>query len=235
MKKFIVLTHPRTGSELLMNALAAHSPLVRSELLNPQRYREWRRDNGYDLPFRLNVDVEVPVSEMIFDQTDRLAAYVQRIYDVFDGFKITYDQITPNSPVIDVLKARKVAVVFMHRDLLECAISYWFALRTQLWERRAYDPPIADRAEVVDPAFVDQFCRMARAGREHCSAALSDHETMTVNYDELIADWLNVTARVQEFVGLVPTELPMLLDKRLSGSFESLVLNWNELKARSWS
>lgn len=235
MKKFIVLTHPRTGSELLMNALAAHSPLVRSELLNPQRYQEWRRENGYDLPFRLNVDTEVPISEMIFDQTDRLAAYVQRAYDAFDGFKITYDQITPGSPVMDVLKSRKVAVIFMNRNLLECAVSYWFALRTQRWERRAYDPPIVDRPEIVDPAFVEQFCRMSRAGKEHCSAALSGHETMVVNYDELIADWSSTTTRIQEFIGLVPAELPMLLDKRLSGNLGSVVLNWDELKVGPWS
>lgn len=238
--KFIVLTTPRTGSELLIEGLGHHPDLnVAGELLNPHRGTEWRTAkfrelfDADQLPYTANVNLLETESTIRYHQTDQLAAFVESAMSELDGFKITFDQIEHTSPVVGSLAGdRKMKVIFLERNHVQSAVSFWFAVRSQKWQRQAGDPPVADAPEFVDPEFVNKFCSQARLDNSHYRAVFAGHESATIGYDELVSDWSGVLARVQTFLNVPVVGLPVVFNKRLTRPLSEVVTNYRTLVPR---
>ncbi len=234
---FLILTSPRTGSELLASAISAHPDLnCKSEILNPHRYRDWRREvlvNLYgvdDLPFTSHIDQTVPVSTLIYDQTERLADFVRHYLWRYDGFKVTYDQITTDSPVVCLLRCLpKLKIIFIERDHLDSAVSYWFAMRSQVWEVSPDEPAVEDQPQDVDPAFVCRYKQDAMRDNQLYRAIFNIQPTLTIKYADLVGQWDSTIEEVQRFLGLTPVPVAMPLKKRLNRPPNELVTNWNQL------
>lgn len=233
---FLIMTSPRTGSELLASALTNHPDLnCKSEILNPHRYKEWRREIflnlfGEELPYTTNINPTIPVSTIIYDQTEKLADFVKYYLWRHDGFKVTYDQITPESPVVKFLRSlSELRIIFLERDHLDSAVSYWFAIRSQIWQIGSHEPPIEDQPQEIDPAFVYRYKRAAVYDDQLYRAIFNTQSTMTVQYTDLVDCWDSTIKQVQQFLGLIPTLLEKPLKKRLIRPIQELVTNWNQL------
>lgn len=221
---FIVLTFPRTGSELLITSLATHPQLkVKSELLNPHRNNEW------NLPYFSEIDVNKPVSVIRYEQTEELATKVRDALQSIDGFKATYDQITRDSPVVEALcKLRELKIVFMERNPVESAISFWYAIKSQKWQRHKGEPPLNDVPEEVDEKFVLDFCNRFQSDHVFYKKKFAEHQHFHVHYNQLVSQWDKTTGELQHFLGVPVVSLPTLLEKRLTTPIDQLVKNYSE-------
>lgn len=215
---FVILTQPRTGSELLTVALRDHPDLrVESELLNPKRYGHWR-------------DRSFPGNDTIFDQTDDLAGFVDHCFTRVDGFKITYDQITHDSPVTALLHGKEhLKVVFLERDPLESAISHWFAATSKIWQRTEH-VAVDDQPAEVPADYVQKFCAAARRDHSFYTALFQNHGCLTVRYVDLITNWHDSSGIVQTFLGVPERLLSKPFSKRLNKPLGELVTNLEELR-----
>jgi LPS sulfotransferase NodH len=241
MTPFIILTYPRTGSELLCSALALHPDIrMKSEILNPHRYEDWRaaqlKHLGIpDLPFAANIDPTIPVSTIIYDQSPNLAKFVHYALFGLDGFKIAYNQLTRTSPVIQLLKKTKLKVIFMERNYLESAVSYWYATTTRIWQKEVgHRSPQPARA-IIDPKYVDDFCETAHSDNLFYRNVFIEHHTMTVRYTDLVKHWPRTIIDICRFLGASYRDLAKPLDKRLDRPLHDLVVNWSDLQKSQWA
>lgn len=239
---FLILNAPRCGSELLADALSNHLDLkVKSEILNPHRYVEWRNQILIDtnmgiLNYTSHIDKEIPISTAIFNQTTKLVDFVKEAFKKLDGFKVTYDQITPESPVVEYLKELKqLKIIFIQRNYLESAISYWFAIKSQIWQINNHDKPIYDASQVVDPKFVDNFCESALKYDAIYRSIFREHPQLVVNYKDLVTNFLQTIDSVQEFLGVRNLMPKVSFRKRLSRPLPELVINYQELLKSPWA
>ena len=235
-QKFVVITFPRTGSELLIQALQRHSQVkVMSEILNPMRYASWRDDlcrinKIPELKFTVEVDLNEPKSFMMFEQNENLAKFVKCALAHVDGFKITSDQINLNSPVLEALKAHHgLRIVFLTRQYWHSAISYWFAIKSQIWQRST-GQVISDQPSVVDEKFVERFCSSAARSMSFYKDYFCGHESISLNYDLMIENWDLSMAALQSFLNLTAEKLPKVFEKRIEKPLRSMVKNYNSLR-----
>ena len=147
-----------------------------------------------------------------------------------DGFKITYDQIEHNSPVVEMMvNEPKLKIIFLERNKIESAISYWFAIKSQKWQADFDELPTKDEEDYVNYSFVKNFCETAHQDTNYYREVFAKHDIFNIQYDDLISDWAGVTSRLQEFLLVKNYNLPIVFSKRLKRPLTELVLNYSSL------
>jgi LPS sulfotransferase NodH len=220
---FLVLSYPRTGSTLLTSALNHHPDIsVAGELLNPKNRKISERYQEVFFKDRF--------MSSCYEQSDLLASSVYRFFESFNGFKIVYDQISFDSPVVELLQnVQDLKIIFMSRNFLSSAISYWFAITTNKWQCKQGEE-VYDKPCYVDPDFVRLFIDEASRNSSHYKSVFKENDVMDVNYDCLVEKWDEVVLEIQNFLGISVCGLNKTLSKRLLLPFEQLAINYEELK-----
>lgn len=238
---FIILTAPRTGSELLTEALSNHPDLrVKSEILNPHRYQDWRdriliEMNASALNYTAYIDRSIPISKIIYDQDQKLVEFIDGAFKHLDGFKITYDQITQDSPVVSYFqKLEALQIIFLHRNYLESAISYWFAIKSQIWQAERHRPEIVDEPQKVDYNFVKNFYQLASQNNTYYHNIFSNHKHIDIEYTHLTNQFQSTLARIQGFLDVDVEISEPRFQKRLNRPLPELVTNYQELINGPW-
>jgi phytanoyl-CoA hydroxylase len=227
MKRFIVLSHPRSGSTLLVNALQQHPRLrVHNELLTNTEDEESRR-RLYSIGGRFLGDGD--------DEAEFLKHVFSPLGDeVGVGFKLMHHHARgPRSSGRDFLRAdRDLHVIHLRRDdYLACLVSEEVALRTGIWNVLGAGeppdvPPFALGVEECRATF-EKLAGWHRAAREE----FANQPWLEVGYGSLTRHFDATLARVFEFVGVEPAPVEPRLQKLARRSPKQQLSNFDELQA----
>ena len=224
-RHFVVLTHGRTGSSLLIRSLREAGLAAFGELLHEDP-----------------ADREQAARELEAHREGQDgAAYLRQFFagDEHRGFKLFYEQARygPASTAWDFLRQqREIAIVHLVRsDLFASWVSYEVARRTGMWALEADATAPAERAPFeVDGDEVARFFDRVHAQRAWVRRAFADHPFLEIRYEEGLRDRFDQTmARVLEHVGATGVSPPRAVLRRLATQpAETLVTNFDELRDR---
>jgi len=242
--KFIILCYPRSGSTLLMTALGAHPRISQGmEIFNPvlegdDPWVYWRTATFSTL----YCEHETYLNQYGYIDGKRfdLSLLLRLFFKEFDCTKIMYDQIDPHSQVWEYLESlADVRVIVLRRNIIEAAVSFRIAMDSNVWhiptknsyiwyypdqEANPTSPSLVYQCEYFE-WFFNHFCAL----EEFCVSKFRNHETIFVDYHEMVSDWANVIRALQLHVGVNPVDIPMMFKKRTHGTIQELISNYDEI------
>jgi LPS sulfotransferase NodH len=227
--RFIIVAHPRTGSNLLASSLRQH-PLVVShgELFHDaeQKRASWANGGRYLLagedPVRF-------VEDAVFGESRSDGARVI-------GFRIFYDQSRKTERARRIwdhlLANRDIRVIHLVRhNLLEAFVSRSVALRTGEWLRRpGREAATAPEPFDLDPRDCGWFFNYHTERREWARATFAAHPFLEISYDELSADLQASLGRVFAFLGVDPIAVEPPYRKQAGVPVREQIGNFAELR-----
>lgn len=232
--RFILLAHPRSGSNLVSYSLAAHSqiamlsevlsqwPNVRTRCAKGPRHSAWYEEGADGATF---LDQKV-----FLQQAPRgiRACGVKIFYDHarFDPLvKTAWDYL---------LNDREIRVIHLQRkNYLDCKISLDVALQTGQWllenreeGKRAVVPPFA-----ADPDDYEFYFNQLHAAQTWASRAFTHHAVLSLEYERDLLDAFPETmARVFDFLGLAGEVPESRLLKQAGRPASTQLSNFDELR-----
>ena len=231
-KRFIVLCHARSGSNLLTWSLGAqeaveeygeifHDSPGQAGLGLPPRIQPYQR--GADAARFLDADIFGPCPE------PKTRAH---------GFKIFYDHAR-STPAVKaawryLIEDTDIRVIHLiRRNLLDCLLSLEVAKRTGEWFRRPGEqpapPPVAPFS--LSPWACLEHFGETTTSRMWATEAFSRHPVLTLEYEkDVCGDFSGAMARAFDFIGVppIPVTAPVVR-QRSREPFEQL-LNYDELR-----
>lgn len=230
-RPFVVVSRPRTGTNMLRSILNGHGHVLAfGEVFRSPEFVGWAMP-GYPRigPLRRRL-VREPVrflDEVVF------GAYPRRFEAV--GFKLFYTHARQPDwlPVWDRLQERRdVVVIHMRRrNVLKAVLSFQRAVRTGVWEsrgRRVRDPgPIA-----LDYGHCRYVFEQDRRGEEECEARFAGHSRLDLLYEDLVRDRPGQMRRVYEALGVAPRDVAPATRRQGTRPLSESIANYAELKAR---
>lgn len=215
----MVLTKPRTGSNLLVNSLQTHPGMkVFGEL------------------FRGGADEAT--KEAILDSVD--GYFSERIFKRYDksikavGFKIFY-----HHPVYDhsgkvwnyLLNREDLRVIHLRRaNLLRALVSMKIAEKTDVWKvSREQSEPVDKSIKLTAQECLEDFCK-TRQWEIEANEKFSNSPVLELTYEDLTSDYQSQMRDVQAFLGVEPAELHPLSSKQNPEALADLIVNYAELK-----
>ena len=227
---FVVLTHPRSGSTLLIKAIRAH-PAVRmyGELFQEELETRLAGIGAPHDVYASGEDGSRFLSETIFrDRDDPELSAV--------GFKLFYGQgREPGARTAwdYLLSRRDIRVVHLTRDdPLAAYVSLEEAEATGRWhleldESAPPGPPVR-----LDPEACLAFLDELHSNRSWARHAFRMHPVLELSYERhLDRGFAAGLHDVQAFLGLPPMDLPALLQKQSDRPLEQRVTNLPEIRA----
>ena len=175
MKKILIVSEPRTGSNNLTYCLSAHPQVeLGNELLHP--VNGWTRSQA-GLPNPTSADD--PVFEFPTADSAERSAFLNAVFSKYDGFKVH----TEHSSVDDILA---IAVAYdclivrcTRRAIFEQAISNYVAMARSVWhanEAGARDKLEAHKAGDIDPGAFMRWIHATWSRRTELSRRLADSD-----------------------------------------------------------
>jgi len=237
LTRFVLLASPRTGSNLLGLALAAHPAVVmRGELFHPieAERKAW---------FEASLQLPLPLSDYYRDGADPVAFVEERVYGgrlpaekKAAGFKLFYKHLRNSATVgfWDWLVANEdIRIIHLHRKgLLEAFVSYAIAERTHEWlqfvGRAGSDAPPAPLTIDIDKlkGYIDETTRSF----EQAQAAFASHPLLTIEYQADVCGQFEETMRgIEKFLGVESLPLPQRLQKQSKLPVSEEIANFHEL------
>jgi LPS sulfotransferase NodH len=234
---FVILTSPRTGSTLLVHMLDSHPEVAAGgEFFN------------VDLVGRGVIDWPDPAlrndPELHALRAADPVAFLGRMRDEAArrgvraaGFKLIYEQALETAPrgVIEYLVAdRSIRVIHLRRrNVLRQYLSLKVAARTGEWHRKVGEkggrpergPLRLDFDEMV------WFFRRVHNRWQTFERHFAEHALIHVDYEDLAAEPLETTNRIQDFLGLERRELSITHRKTGAESLQAAIENYDELKS----
>ncbi|MDT0650825.1 Stf0 family sulfotransferase [Autumnicola edwardsiae] len=211
-EKFVVITGPRTGSNLLISLLSSHRNIhAYGELFNKER--------------------ELSFSE-IWDKT--FSRKINKIDSV--GFKIFYDHPlgSKDKKVWDLIKSdRKMKIIHLKREnVVRSELSLLIAHHTRIWglTPTMKDIPIDQRKIVVE---VDQFYKKLKERKEWEHQTLysfQNHPYFEITYEKLTQDRGETMNSIFDFLNVPVHKSKSDLRKQNSEGIEDLVENYDEFR-----
>lgn len=251
-RKYIVLSHGRTGSTILTRMLRDHSCIVDyQELFNVDFQAEFRRssDRARSLRYWLEtVDrqklqrrphlagLETAPEAQILDEFVWHDGYEERVRAV--GFKVLHYQMKPDGSfprLRDHLRERLPqlrAVVLTRRNLLRQHLSHVMAHRVKQWHiaegsQRRPRPSV----RFAPDELVHAFQYVQRTEEELFTMAATAEETLRFTYEELVQNLTLHWSKLQHFLDVPEEPLPELrLVKIENRTLREAIVNYDELK-----
>lgn len=233
-RRFILLSHARSGTNMLNSALEGHPGiLMYGEALHPNKIflkvgmPEWDTDeawkawrNAYPVPF---------VRDVIYRGCDEETAAV--------GFKI-FPEHLDRQPGMEVLwdwlaGEKDIAVISLHRtDLLSYFLSLEVARRAGKW---LLDPGATRPSEAIsiDAERAEEAFERRVRYRTQIRERFAHHPFMELTYEDLTRDTGAALTRVQSFLGVEPLALAPATLKQEIRPLREAISNYDEL-ARRW-
>jgi hypothetical protein len=256
--RFLLLFHPRSGSNLVATALTEHPAVVMyGELFHHlQAAREHLRPVDTPGPcaqcdcYRDGADPVAFLQDQLFNRSfppERTAF----------GFKLSplHLRRAANARICALLGTdpgpdqpgeasenrfwqwlsadREIRVISLYRQsLLETMVSALVALQTNQWLQpigTAAKTPKQDRLHVPVDQF-RQFVDLMTADRERALALFAGHPLLDLEYQKDVADQFDLTMRrIEEFLGVPPLALRKQLEKQSRTPIRERVINYAEL------
>ena len=219
--RFIVLAHPRSGSQLLVNALGQH-PDVRcyGELFHPRpevRALHHRLDDGR--------------SWREGDDAGEFLASVFAAPRPAVGFKLFYNHCEAALEALS--RDSRLRVIHLHREnLLAAYVSLQIAIATDRWQVRAGEqaseahPPLS-----LDAALCREFFVRVEAQRARALERFAAHPRFEVEYHALTAQFDESLARAFEHLGVAPVAVEKRLLRQASRPLREQIANFDTLAA----
>lgn len=217
--KFIVLTKPRTGSNLLVNSLQSHPHLkVFGEL--------FRGGTDASTKEAILASVDDYFNGRIFKRYDKSVKAV--------GFKIFY-----HHPVYDhsgkvwsyLMNIEGLKIVHLRREnLLRALVSMKIAEKTDVW-KVSQDPgeAVDKRVELTAQECLDSF-RQTRKWEEDANGKFANNPFLELTYEELTSDYNRQMRRIQGFLEVDIADLKPMSSKQNPEALCDLIINFEDLK-----
>ncbi len=233
-RKFIVLTSPRSGSNLLCSSLDQHDQLVcKGELFGedgPHIGVSPRNFNSNWLAVFRELDAER------FLEYFHHKPYPPTIQAV--GFKVFPRHLTHKGfrPVISSLlhdPATQV-IVLQRPNYLERYLSLKKARESRQWahwlhEGKAGSSRQTQAVELSVKELNREFIKLAQEDRV-IAGLVSGRPFLPLSYDDLCTDFETQLGRVQEYLGVPTQAVPVRTRKQSNGSLAENIANYAELK-----
>ncbi|MGK7912499.1 MAG: hypothetical protein AB4050_13630 [Synechococcus sp.] len=236
-QKFIVVSHHRSASSVIINTLQRHPNVFRfAEVFLPKHVQFLKP--GYDddsrLMYYLRKQYPVEFLERLI-----FTGYQDNVKAM--GFKLFPEQLDfPHmAPVWDWLEARPdIKIIFLTReDLLAYYTSLVLAIKTGTWG-------VAGRKQQAKAEKELKKNRTVRLDYDECLAvferrkqlndyALSrckNHDILKVSYEDVTSDLNNSLKLSQEFLGLSPQKLKVRSSRQQVRPISDVISNYQELK-----
>ena len=230
-QKFIVLTHARSGSSMLVATLGQHPEIIRFQELFTSGSIGFNTE-GFDNNSKnmIRLRNRYPVE---FLQRQIFSSYPSDIKAV--GFKLFPEQIDSKhlSCVWDWIVANKsIRIILLTRDsLLEAYVSKLIALKTNGF-RCMYD---SDRTNTtVNVNYEDCLSEFQKRYVYHQKALeqLKHHKLLCLKYEEVVRDLDNSFRRLQEFIGVSVLPISVVSLKKEVRRMSEVIENYVELRER---
>jgi len=236
-KKFVLLCHPRSGSNLVLHALKQHpNTVMYSEIFHPiesERAKFSRTGVNGDQYYRSGQSARSFLeNEVFFDESDLVRA---------KGFKLFYaDCPYDRSRKLlwrYLVNQREIKIIHLSREnLLETYVSFQIALRTNDWmcfrteARESREcPPFS-----IDPLMLQDFFDIASTWRDWMFRQFEKHPNIKIEYGaDLCSEqtFLSTIKKIFCFLSLPETEsgVRVLTVKQSSKPMYQRITNYDEL------
>ena len=233
-RRFLVLAHARSGSNLLVDGLATDPRILsyaeifhRTEVfIDPLVATEPLRFLRREMPLRF-------LQEAIYGAVHR------RIQAV--GFKVFPEHLDASLKMQQVrgwLAAQNdISVINLsRRNLLRYYVSFKKAWRSGQWQLPVGSFLAGSQSFTlhVDPADAERVFKLREERDSAHRALFSAHPMLTLYYEDLQAELLPTFARVQNFLGMEACTVQLRQLKQETRSLPEIIENYDELRRR-WS
>lgn len=230
-KKFIIMCHPRSGSQMLAAMLRQHSQIISfGELFHPQKilfnHREYNDESKPLLLIRNCYPIHF-LDHLIF------SAYSENIKAV--GFKVFHSHLEriPFLPVWGWLNSNEdIKVIFLtRRNLLNTYTSVEKARKTGIYG-------IKDTSDRDITNVTLSYDRLVRQFKRHCKRntealdRLRRHQLFQITYEEIISDYNYNLRSIQNFLEVDFEPLKPLHKKQEVRPLSEVITNYDELRYR---
>ena len=232
--RFILLAHPRSGSNLVAYSLAAHSQVAMlSEVLSQWPHVRQRCANGprHSAAYEEGTDGARFLDQKVFlHDGPRGVRYC--------GFKIFYDHARFDPDVKTawnyILENRDIRIIHLRRrNLLASKVSLDVALLTGQWvvENTGKGAPKFVAPFAADPADYEFHFNQLHAFQTWADRVFVHHQVMELEYErDLFAEFPATMSRVFDFLGLAAETPQMRIQKQSSRSPSEQLTNFTELR-----
>jgi LPS sulfotransferase NodH len=251
-RKYIVLSHGRTGSTILTRMLRGHSRIVDyQELFNVDFQAEFRRssDRARSLRYWLETvdarkrgrpprltDLETAPETRILDEFVWHDEYDERMRAV--GFKVLHYQMKSDGPFpqlrahLEERLPQLYAVLLTRRNLLRQHLSHVMAHHVKQWHiADASQRRRRPRTRFEPDQLVHAFEYVRRTEDELFAMAAMAKEMLHFTYEDLVQDFALHWRRLQEFLDVPLESMPELrLVKIENRTLREAIVNYDDLK-----
>ena len=212
-KKFIIITHARTGSNLLMSYLDSHNRIeAKGEL-----FRNLQGKSSLEL------------WNNFFSKKNKKVNNV--------GFKLFYSHpfhTTDRDVWKFILEDPDIRIIHLVREnKLRLYVSSLIARKTSKWTRKSNNKiSLAEKQIEID---FDSFCSRLDKIREYENQTrinFKNHQFLEISYEELVSDKKNTMSRVFEFLQVKTSKFKSDYKKQNSETLRDLILNYDEFVER---
>lgn len=221
-RRFIMYSHARSGSTLLIRALKCHPEIgVKGEALHPRKIHA-------RLPgFEYGMD-PVPYVERLLFTRESAAVRVA-------GFKLFPEHIDCNTGMKSVWewmkKSQDIAFICLHREnLLRYYTSHLIAQQRGKWRADPGEELGVIRVR-VDPQEAEQAFRYRLDTIQWAVDHLPAERTLHTSYEQMNANTQAWLLEIQRHLGVEPCELPLDWIKQETRSLPDIIENYRELEA----
>lgn len=209
--KFVIVAPARSGSTLLREMLDSHPDVCCSgEVFGQLRVR------GLSKRSSAHIEPELAFRVRKRDPAGLLAKHVYASDCAAVGFKILYSQlfVLEALPAVAWLQDQPgLRVVHLwRRDLVARHVSE-VKLRQRARDRNPEPLPAGFVERMLKPGAVLRSCEVQLAARRNVDRLFAGHPTLSLDYEDFIADHAAQSRRLCEFLGVDPARWPALQAK----------------------
>ena len=233
--KFIIFCYPRTGSTLLIRTLGLYPGITNGmEIFNPilvgkDPWVVWRREL-FEKIYGIHESYLKPNKYMLDGHRFDLSVLSEYVFEKYNGVKIIYDQLDKDSNVWDhILSIKNLKIIFLQRNIIDSAISFRIAEETNQWQKWSENQTFESPSFYYDPAWFDWFYDHFCSAESFYKKMFSDHDCLTIPYENMINNWDSVIELVHQHLGLKHIPVSKSLFKRTEGSQKDLIKNYTEV------
>lgn len=243
VKRFVVVSTPRSGSTLLGQFLRSHPRVVmHPELLNSEEDLPSTEDGLLDyLETEFSVRIGAEGFKVHLEQLEKRSILIRNI--IFGSQSITNTDIKSKHnhlPSRDISLLRMVrrlslafVVVMWRKNLLEQYVSHQIAERTGKWVSHDEERPMEVETVKVDPEAFQQYCNEQREGwKKVAQEVVHEVPVLFVAYEDLCVNNNACMEPLFRAMGLTSCSLHSDTQKQNPAALAEKVENWSMLSEK---
>lgn len=229
--RFIILGRSRTGSNFLRGLLASRADvIVLGEILKNPENIEWGL-NGFPQARNAAAVYREDPAAFLSDHVFRsLPTSVNAL-----GFKLFYyhsRQDDRKSAWHHLKLDKSIRVIHIKRNnILHTFLSWTRANENGRWVARAKPDSESEPVTLTYEDCLHEF-ESTRKWEQEADEFFSDHSLLSINYEDLAADYQKTMVRIQKFLGIPYAQVKPQTYKQSRLPLDQAITNFHELKDR---